>query len=58
MMPGRLPLAFLKPTISSPAFLPFDWPGNSVPPKEPPLLQMQSTSPKVLSNSSQEPDPT
>src|SRR5438270_6248128 len=55
--PGRLPLA--SPSRSSAAlpFCPLTAIGNSVPPKEPPLLRCKAPPPKRLATPAEEPDP-
>ena len=51
------PPSLIRPSISNPASLLFDCPGNSVPPKEPPSLRCKAPPPKRLSTSIKEPDP-
>jgi hypothetical protein len=51
------PPGLYRLSISSPAFLLFDCSGNSVPPKEPPLLRCKAPPPKRLATVVSEPDP-
>src|SRR5258707_13087024 len=55
--PARLPLASSSLRSAAPAFLLFDRPGNSVPPKEPPSLRCEMPPPKHLATVVSEPDP-
>ena len=55
--PARLPLAPSGRLPTAPAFLLFDCFGNSVPPKEPPLLRCKAPPPKCLATVVSEPDP-
>src|ERR1700704_5409492 len=55
--PARLPLAPSGRLPTAPAFLLFDFFGNSVPPKEPPSLRCKAPPPKCLATVVSEPDP-